>query len=60
MLPTGESSLIQRDWPPWKKSDGSTIAGDTMLNPDFKEFIASLNDNGVHYLVRLSPMYQGS
>jgi hypothetical protein len=51
MLPTGESSLILRAWPPWKKSDGSTIAGDTMLNPDFKEFIASLNDNGVRYLV---------
>lgn len=27
------------------------MAGGTVLNPDFKEFIQSLNDNGVRYLV---------
>jgi hypothetical protein len=51
MLPIGESSPILRAWLPWKKSDGNTITGDTVLNRDFKEFIASLNDNGVRYLV---------
>jgi hypothetical protein len=29
----------------------STTSGDTVLNKDFKEFIQSLNDNQVHYLV---------
>lgn len=51
MLPSGKSNPILRAWPPWKKFDRSTIAGDTVLNRDFKEFIASLNDNGVRYLV---------
>ena len=36
---------------PWKKFDRNTIAGDMVLNQDFKEFIGSLNDNGVRYLV---------
>ena len=36
---------------PWKKSGRNIIAGDTVLNQDFKEFIGSLNDNGVRYLV---------
>ena len=29
----------------------STTIGDTVLNQDFKEFIRSLNDNRVRYLV---------
>jgi predicted nucleotidyltransferase len=37
---------------PLSKNYGrSTIAGGTVLNQDFKEFIQSLNDNGVRYLV---------
>lgn len=36
---------------PWKKSGVSIISGNTMLNQDFKEFIKSLNDNDVRYLV---------
>jgi hypothetical protein len=32
-------------------SGGNTIAGNTVLNPDFKEFVQSLNANQVHYLV---------
>jgi len=35
----------------WKKFDRNIIAGGTVLNQDFKEFIQSLNDNGVRYLV---------
>jgi hypothetical protein len=35
----------------WRRFAGNTIAGDTVLNRDFKEFIQSLNDNGVRYLV---------
>jgi hypothetical protein len=37
--------------PRWKSYDRSTIVGGTVLNQDFKEFIESLNDNGVRYLV---------
>jgi predicted nucleotidyltransferase len=37
--------------PHWKKFVRNIIAGDTVLNRDFKEFIQSLNDNGVRYLV---------
>jgi hypothetical protein len=37
--------------PPWKRYGLSIIVGGVMLNPDFKEFIQSLNDNHVHYLV---------
>jgi aminoglycoside-2''-adenylyltransferase len=40
-----------RGWLHWKKFDRNTIAGGTVLNQDFKEFIQSLNDNGVRYLV---------
>jgi hypothetical protein len=47
MLLTGEGSLILPGWRRWKKSDRNIIAGDTVLNQDFKEFIQSLNDNGV-------------
>jgi len=35
----------------WKKFDRNIITGGTVLNQDFKEFIQSLNDNGVRYLV---------
>jgi hypothetical protein len=42
---------MRRVWPRWKKSGRSIIAGDTMLNQDFKEFIESLNANRVRYLV---------
>jgi len=38
-------------WPRWNKFARNIIAGDTVLNQDFKEFIQSLNDNQVHYLV---------
>lgn len=43
----GESNPIQLDLPHWKKFDRNIIAGGTVLNQDFKEFIESLNDNGV-------------
>lgn len=33
------------------KFDRQIADGNTVLNPDFKEFIQSLNDNGVRYLV---------
>jgi hypothetical protein len=36
---------------PLNKSGRSTINGGTVLNRDFKEFIQSLNDNHVRYLV---------
>jgi hypothetical protein len=42
---------MPRGLPPWKKFGGSTIVGGSVLNQDFKEFIQSLNDNGVRYLV---------
>lgn len=38
-------------WQRWSKSGASIINGDTVLNQDFKEFIQSLNNNGVRYLV---------
>jgi len=34
-----------------RKSELNTINGDMVMNPDFKEFIQSLNDNQVRYLV---------
>ena len=36
---------------PLNKFEQSIIDGDTVLNRDFKEFIRSLNDNHVRYLV---------
>ena len=33
-----------------RKSELNTINGDMVMNPDFKEFIQSLNDNLVRYL----------
>jgi molybdenum cofactor biosynthesis enzyme MoaA len=35
----------------WSKSETSTTAGKPMLNQDFREFIQSLNDNQVRYLI---------
>jgi hypothetical protein len=35
----------------WSKFEKNIIAGEPMLNPDFKEFIQLLNDNLVRYLV---------
>jgi predicted nucleotidyltransferase len=37
--------------PHWKRSAANITGGNTVLNPDFREFIGSLNDNGVKYLV---------
>ncbi|HZY41671.1 MAG TPA: hypothetical protein VFF59_06695, partial [Anaerolineae bacterium] len=48
---TGSLNPTGYVWPRWKKSGKSTIAGDMMLNQDFKEFIESLNANQVRYLV---------
>lgn len=42
---------MPNDWRPWRACDASIIGGDTVLNQDFKEFIESLNDNQVRYLV---------
>lgn len=36
---------------PWRRSDASTLGGSTVLNKDFREFVKSLNDSGVRYLV---------
>ena len=35
----------------WRRSVASTIGGSTVLSPDFREFLQSLNDNRVRYLV---------
>lgn len=48
---SGDNNLTQRALPHWKSFERSTIVGDTVLNQDCKEFIKSLNDNGVRYLV---------
>jgi hypothetical protein len=50
-LPIGKLSLTRRVWLPWNKFGKTIIGGDTVLNQDFKEFIESLNNNGVRYLV---------
>jgi hypothetical protein len=38
-------------YPLWKSSVKIAPAGKTMFNQDFKEFIESLNDNQVRYLL---------
>ena len=48
---TGEPSRLLRVLPPLKSFGGSTIGGNTMLNPDFKEFLRLLNEHNVRYLV---------
>ena len=48
---TGAHNLIRYAWKRWNRFGGNIISGLTMLTPDFKEFIQSLNDNNVRYLV---------
>jgi hypothetical protein len=38
-------------WRPWKKSETNITGGKMILNQNFKEFIESLNNNQVRYLV---------
>lgn len=47
----GEISLTRPGSPRWKRYGGNTIGGDMILNPDFSDFIRSLNDRGVRYMV---------
>ena len=35
----------------WKKFDSFLLPGNTILNPDFKEFFQLLNKNKVRYLI---------
>jgi predicted nucleotidyltransferase len=51
MLPTGAPVLTMNVSRRWNKFAKNITAGGAMLNPDFKEFIQSLNDNQVRYLV---------
>jgi hypothetical protein len=48
---TGKPSHVLSGWLPWKRSGRNTTSGDTVLNPDFKEFIQSLNADKVRYLI---------
>ena len=48
---TGDPNLTARAWLRLSKYVSSTTAGNTMLSQDYKEFIQSLNDNGVLYLI---------
>jgi hypothetical protein len=48
---SGRRSHTRCVWPRWKKFDKNIIGGNTVLNQDFKEFLQSLNANGVRYLV---------
>src|SRR4030067_1484295 len=47
----GVPFLIKSGLKPWSKFAKNITAGKLMLNQDFKEFIQSLNDNQVRYLV---------
>lgn len=47
----GKRSLMRFELTLWKIFGQSTIIGNMALNQDFKEFIQSLNDNQVRYLV---------
>jgi predicted nucleotidyltransferase len=51
ILPIGKRNPITCVWRLWNKSGVNITNGDTVLNQDFKEFIQSLNDNQVRYLV---------
>ena len=51
ILPSGRRNPIRRAWLNLNRFAASITVGDTVLNPDFKEFVRSLNDNGVRYLV---------
>ncbi|MGB4870170.1 MAG: hypothetical protein WBP47_08970 [Candidatus Promineifilaceae bacterium] len=48
---TGKLSLTKRDSQRWKRSGKNTIVGTMILNQDFKEFVQSLNNNRVRYLI---------
>ena len=50
-MPIGKHNPIRCAWQPWSKSGGNTTGGGTVLNRDSKEFIQSLSDNHVRYLV---------
>jgi predicted nucleotidyltransferase len=50
-LPIGKRNPTRRVSPHWKKFDANTTSGGTVLNQDFKEFVQSLNENKVRYLV---------
>jgi hypothetical protein len=47
----GNRSPIRTGWPRSNNSGEPITGGGTVLNQDFKEFIQSLNDNRVRYLV---------
>jgi len=51
ILVIGKHGHIRIDWLHWKIFGRNTIIGDTVLNPDFKEFIQSLNSDNVRYLI---------
>ena len=48
---TGGRNLIRHALKRSNRSGGNITIGLIMLTPDFKEFIQSLNDNKVRYLV---------
>lgn len=48
---TGKLDPTRSAWQLWGKSDENTIGGGTVLNQDLKEFVQSLNDNQVRYLI---------
>ena len=50
-MPTGRARVARNGWLAWKKSDRNIMDGKIILNKDFGEFIQSLNDNKVRYLV---------
>ena len=51
MLHIGAAFLIKNELTLWSKFEKNITAGKLMFNQDFKEFIQSLNDNQVRYLV---------
>jgi hypothetical protein len=51
ILLIGKHNPIRFAWQHWSKSGKNITGGGTVLNQDFKEFIQSLNDNHVRYLV---------
>lgn len=51
MFTSGKSNLIKHDLLLSNRFDESIISGAMVLDPDFREFIESLNANGVRYLV---------
>ena len=48
---SGGRNLFRHAWKRLNRSGGNIIIGLTILTPDFKEFIQSLNDKNVRYLV---------